>query len=310
MSRGESDLEMILITEDDRKQYDAFVGEQLRDLGCYRYDPDSTIWHYTKGPGLIGIIGSGLLRATDVSCLNDSTEVQYGQYLYREALASLRERHKDDASVRNMLNLYLGPASYLVSPPSPFFICCFSQRKDDLSQWRAYGGDGGENGYAIGFSPRGLVSPFGELLGVNYDAAKHREAAMRVAVATVDAFRKGLDRTPRIEHWTTEFLLTWDERIARLATVVKANCFGAEEELRFVHTEQSTDKIEFQQKTTLLSRHLSVSFSDLPRLPITEVLVGPGRQQAVTGMNVRRLLDQHGYPLVPVELSRMPLQRP
>jgi hypothetical protein len=303
---------MSLITEDDRKQYDAFVVDQLRDLGCYDYDPDATIWHYTKGPGLIGIIGSGTLRATDVYCLNDSTEVQYGQNLYREALRYLQEKSKEDEAVRNFLNIYLSAGNEEFSPDSPFFISCFSQRRDDLSQWRAYSEEGGENGYAIGFIARGLVSPFGELLRVNYDIEAHKKAAMRVAEATVEFFRTGLQEKspPSTAYWAWAFVLEWDRRVARLATVLKASCFEPENELRFVHTHQSTDSIQFQQKTTLLGRHLSISFFDPPRLPIAEVLVGPGRHQSVTGMNVRRLLNQYSYMEVPVQLSQMPLQRP
>lgn len=38
--------------------------------------------------------------------------------------------------------------------PSMYFVTCFSEEEDDLSQWRAY--CGGENGYAIGFRAAGL----------------------------------------------------------------------------------------------------------------------------------------------------------
>lgn len=36
-----------------------------------------------------------------------------------------------------------------------YFVACFSEVEDDLSQWRGYGG--GDCGYAIGFRSHGIL---------------------------------------------------------------------------------------------------------------------------------------------------------
>ena len=56
-----------------------------------------------------------------------------------------------------------------------WFVACFSEDNDDLSQWRAYGG--GEGGYAIGFNSlhlRKLGNQFMLLGKVEYDTTKHK----------------------------------------------------------------------------------------------------------------------------------------
>jgi hypothetical protein len=311
-------------TEQEKLKYQALIVDQVKALGCLDFDPEATLWHYTNGAGLIGILESGTIYATQVACLNDTTEVRYASRIYRDAVSQLNESKIGDLVAHKFLLKIL---EYTLEQPSlpshggsRFFVACFSSREDDLSQWRSYSPEGGENGYALGFKARGLYNPpFGALLRVNYNKDEHKRAATEIAEATLRFFLDGLKNDPSRtqDTWANEFLEEWDNWVNKLSPVVKDDCFRDEDEFRIVHELdfQEYHRIRFTQKATMLSRHLPLSFptwmqTRYPIMPLVKVIVGPGRQQAITAVGVKVLLKQMGYGELPVTISQRPLQRP
>jgi len=65
-----------MATEIGTAQYYLPYIETLLDQLDWKPDPELIVWHYTSGPGLISIIESGTLYSTQVSCLNDATEIR------------------------------------------------------------------------------------------------------------------------------------------------------------------------------------------------------------------------------------------
>jgi hypothetical protein len=183
-------------TDKEKARYQDFIVDQVKALGCVPIDPEATLWHYTNGAGFIGIVESGTIYATQVACLNDSTEIRYATKLYRDAVIELqRAEHDNEVSNQFLTKLLEGMPENPALPahgPSRFFVACFSSRDDDLAQWRAYS-DGGENGYALGFKARGLNNlPYGALLRVNYNNVDHKRAAAEIAAATLRFFLEGM----------------------------------------------------------------------------------------------------------------------
>ena len=74
------------MSESNAEKYRAYLDQQIRALGSFDYDQDAILWHYTDGKGLIGMVESGMFYSTQVSCVNDSSEVRYAQRLFRAAL--------------------------------------------------------------------------------------------------------------------------------------------------------------------------------------------------------------------------------
>jgi hypothetical protein len=65
--------------------------------------------------------------------------------------------------------------------------------RDDLSQWRAYGG--GEGGVSIVFDPARLLTPkYGYLVPVRYQPNDHKLLANDLAKRTMQFFKNGLVR--------------------------------------------------------------------------------------------------------------------
>jgi hypothetical protein len=91
------------VLPEDRVEYVKFVDEQTKILGSLGFAPEQTLWHYTNGAGLLGIIESGTLHATQVACLNDSSEIRYASKLLLDALSAIGSRCNADDDVKQLL---------------------------------------------------------------------------------------------------------------------------------------------------------------------------------------------------------------
>jgi hypothetical protein len=72
------------VSAEQFQKYQKFLEEQAERLGSVKYDLNTLLWHYTSGQNLIKIVESGRLYSTQVSCLNDSSEMRYGQLCSNE----------------------------------------------------------------------------------------------------------------------------------------------------------------------------------------------------------------------------------
>jgi len=267
--------------------------------------PPDVLWHYTSGATMIEIIKSGTLFATQIACVNDTTEFRYSVELLIEAFRRRRPTATNADEIA-LLDYILANIS-TDTGANEWFVACFSLQRDDLSQWRAY--SGGENGCAIAFDARALIPsirmPTFFLGPVNYDAALHVQIVDAVAAATVRFFLQGLTAAARTRTgWMQSFLTAWVVVIGYIAPVLKHPAFRDEREWRIFHPLQATDRphMQYRQRRTLMSRHLPLRLfrpgvPDDPKLmPIIEIMVGPSRHKNVSRISVGDLLLTQGYP--------------
>jgi hypothetical protein len=313
------------VSVEERREYRQFSKNIVERLGSLNFGSDLTVWHYTTGAGLIGILQSGQLFATQVACLNDSSETLYAQRLYKAALSEIQKQYAGNTAVKALYEHFQSEfqddSTPAASSPSKFFVACLTTKGNDLSQWRAYAEQGGENGYAIGFRVGGLFGGLQRLVAkVNYDRDLHITLAKEVADATITYFLKGLQNDPSrsAELWAEEFFQAWDEDIYRLSPLIKDPGFRDEEEVRIIHELQISEfgQIQMKQKRNLLARYVALNFAPVcwvgksVKLPITSIVIGPSRHPAVSRVSVGTLLRQTGYDSVSVEISSCPLQAP
>jgi DUF2971 family protein len=310
------------VTEAENEKYRAFVSAKATEIGLFDFKLDDIVWHYTDGPGFLGIIQSCSLHATQVASLNDSAETKFATDLFKTAIQKLAEEKKDDETSRNFLQKVL---EFVKEDPiapthgtSKFFVTCFSGEEDDPIQWDRYGK---RNGYAIGFSARGLWrDPTSMLYRVVYDRALQQKVARELAEATLSFFLEGLtgERLNDPAKWGEEFFAAWDEWVYRLAPLAKDAKWKAENEFRLVHELKIWEfaQVQFKQKETMLARYLALTTPIWvkrrnPLLPIAKVMIGPGNHPSFTRVSVNLLLEQMGYPAtIPVEVTKTTLQRP
>jgi hypothetical protein len=102
------------------------------------------LFHYTSAEGLIGIVTSRSLWASDMLSLNDASEANYAFALLSEIL----DTYHSDVSDHDRHRFKTQLIEYTFRLYTPF-ITCFCENGDLLSQWRAYGGAG--EGFALEF---------------------------------------------------------------------------------------------------------------------------------------------------------------
>ena len=117
-----------------------------------RHRPAGLIYHYCDANALLNILRMRRVWATSTKYMNDFTELLS---LFRNVKAHA-DRHRSTPAgevLSDIVDFYLLMADK--TQPQTIgndrYACCFSEKGDLLSQWRAYGNNG--RGYAIGFDP-------------------------------------------------------------------------------------------------------------------------------------------------------------
>lgn len=300
----------------ERAAYRDFANHHLQGFGS---PLPETLWHYTDAKGLIGILESGVIYFTQISCLNDSLEQAYaGNVILSHVRAKLATN--TDQQLEPFLKIAEAALSNRDFSSHGRFVACFSEIEDDLGQWRGYGG--GECGYAIGFRSHDLYHavtgnrPDVLFVPMNYDAVRHNALATDVLIWAETFYRQGIARgITNLQAWSLAVLQAFAQELDIFASVLKHPSFKNEQERRIVAPFNASDvpNLIFRQKRTLLARILPIDIS-IPgpprRLPIANVWVGPGPAQQVSRISVGDLLLKHGYSGVRVETSRVPYRVP
>lgn len=253
------------------------------------------LFHYTDANGLLGIIKAGQLWCSDVLCMNDPTEFEYGKRIIAEVLESYRDRLPEHGFADPTNNLGLGDTWRI-------FTISFCARKDLLSQWRGYGALGG--GYAISFSTPELMrmadpTQFA-IFPLHYDRGRQRDLVTGVVEAAIDIAKQfGIGRESASLYWH-------EVGIQLLSAVVRLKNpgFAEEEEWRIM---MIAPDVEPQFRAGRLGILPYVALQFLPRV-VVSVMEGPSRNAEYNAKALRFLLDRHGMEHVRVLRSAIPLR--
>jgi len=305
------------VLPEDQDEYGDFCFHHLKRLATVR--KFSPLIHYTSGANLINIVNSGELWATQIGCLNDAKEILHSVELLKHAIEEHEKTGPDEKFA-----ILLAKMRALLSEPNPenagMFVVCFSERRDDLSQWRAYGGPDG--GYAIEFEIEKLLEATknkgGYLVPVTYDMDAKTILLADIIKWTEIFFLRGIEknRAPTLEDWIDEFAPCWLDHLSWLAPLLKHPAFKDEVEWRFIYSLKSEDfeNLRFTERKSMMTRHIPVNFSapnakKYTPLPISSVVVGPKVQQRLSQVAVGDLLKSKGYAdTVSVTLSDIPFR--
>ena len=118
------------------------------------------LWHYTNLNGMMGILGTQTLRASDISLLNDGEEYSLGidfikSYLSSNFLHDYFPEQEGSEKYKKYIEEIIWQLDRMLYPRDLAYgkyVVSLSGARDQLSQWRGYG----NNGYAIGFKYKEL----------------------------------------------------------------------------------------------------------------------------------------------------------
>jgi hypothetical protein len=129
--------------------------------------PPGVLWHYTNAAGFLGIFRSGKLWATNTDYLNDASEMRYARRLVLRGVYSVRSSavSREEHEMLNILCECIGSDF-----TRPVFVTSLSAEKNELSQWRAYGGSSGS--FALGFNSERLVAAIAKYTDTRFNLYK------------------------------------------------------------------------------------------------------------------------------------------
>jgi hypothetical protein len=272
------------------------------------------LYHYTSLSSLLGILDKRSLWATDARFLNDPGETQYAHKVISEELEeTCKDWKPEEAScVRTFTDRFRTVNQHW----RPFFIS-FSANGDLLNQWIAYTPDAA--GVAIGMEPSflsGSPSQF-MLMSVIYDPSKQREIVRQIINRHLEPISVALRQPgqPMISQVGAFFGVL----LLKCVLSFKDAAYENEREWRLCflrRTEATTPSIKYRAATRTIIPYIelplpSETLSDSPnpaseRLPIREVVLGPGLDRALTLESARGLLESHG--VLVIRESRIPFR--
>lgn len=270
--------------------------------------PDE-IFHYSSAQGLMGIIDTSSLWATDTRFLNDKTELVHGLGICAEELAD-----------RRLTGLFgdicHGIATKLDTRGYFFFAASLCEADDLIPQWRGYGANG--SGYAIGLDTTQLLRMHKHfsVLRVLYTDEHKRLAAQRMidsfGVAWTESEGTRQDRRSEVATAIATAMLTG---LTLLAASFKPEVFAYEREWRLVqilHRDRvTTGEISFRDSQGLLVPYVMFRLRDpaceVDALPLKSIRTGPALQNEAKEDAVRLFLASRGLSAL-VTSSNAPLR--
>ena len=233
-----------------------------------RKKPPSHLYHYTTPEGLKGIVQTQQIWASNIFSLNDWTEFHHGRGIIEEVTTGLLAKRKT-LLTGDMNETILETVRELGPATSPhMYVCCFSQKGDDLSQWRAYCPEGG---FSIGF-PRKRLEAVAVEQHYALSTCQYGEGPKKLlATVLINKINNLADL------WSLE-----NARSAIQAEFISAvpafknAAFEQEEETRLVSTETPPENgIAFRTRNGLIIPYRKFDLKDDELWRSAEVVVGP-----------------------------------
>lgn len=268
--------------------------------------PPDVLHHYTTASGLLGIMESSSLFASDVRFMNDESEITFG---VERALTALDEGEialpTDGAKVQlreGLENVHRWYRSFAV---------CFCDQGDLLSQWRGYGADGG---FSVGFRSAELAGL--EVSGrysVMHDETEgsyvvFERQNMSVALAPVTYPQEADRGLPLYFDFDSDDVKAAAAGLVHTFAFTKDPAFGEEHEWRLLWTtfrEDASQRVQHRTSERGLVPYLPVVFE---KTAVAAVTVGPGLHQEMRADAVRSLLEANDLRDTTVRLSEIPLR--
>jgi hypothetical protein len=259
------------------------------------------LWHYTTFDAFESITRTQVLWASKIQFLNDEKEFTHAAEIVGNAVSNrlhtMGRSHtsEDVASVQSVFSQ---------AQITNKCVVCFSQSRDQLSQWRGYSLGAPAPALAIGFDPVKLaevaagLSHGWKIEQCIYHLADQEAAAAPIVEAILSEWPGQDVRTDaRRECIRNAVFRKWDEYL-HLAPRLKHEGFQEEREVRLVSMPVSDNKLwRFRRSPTLIVPYvefpLTHAGATLDSL-IREIVVGPNPHSKVIAVAVGQMCHSRG----------------
>ena len=258
-----------------------------------RLRPQELLHHYTTSAGLIGILESRAIWATSIHHLNDAEEYIHATKLLR---AELEKRLESETGPKKA-TLAEWLDELISEEKEQAFVISFSERADDLGQWRAYANC--DNAYAIAFDQKEVL---GMLTDSDFALVKcvySLEEQKQLLIHLVDyLYKYSLRQMTLTGDRSWGWLGRTNKVVTSVLAAIKHPSFKEEREWRVVVLLNSGRQLFFRT-----GRFGIVPFYKIPlstdsqnRLSFSQITIGPTRDRKAAEFAVNELIRCYGIP--------------
>jgi hypothetical protein len=262
--------------------------------------PKGLLYHYTTLSGLLGIVNSRTLWASDIRYMNDSAELKHAGDLIRD---EVHERISRKQGRPDLLGRFVDWVNHRITNGHLLFGSSFRSHGNLLSQWRGYSPHG--KGVSLGFSAEYILgcaeSQQFQIGKCIYEPARQKRLIGRVLDALESQVEDLLTGQQSHERLLGVYAQVFDQietDLLRLAAILKHPSFREEKEWRIVspvYTSSSDCTISFREANAMLVPYVEFDLAPAGQPPQLEhVFVGPSPNSNISINSVRMFLAQNG----------------
>ena len=254
--------------------------------------PPKRLFHYTNIHGIVGIIKSKILWATEARYLNDEKEIEHAKDYVQNCASNLRNYQyasQFSPDEKELLEVLENGAK--ATRPG-VCVASFSEERDQLSQWRAYSGEGG---YCLGLSGallRDCAKDQGFIFG---QCTYSHEECYRVATEILKRFIRLYRESNKSEDFMKQLEVRIAIDIAQYGPLLKHRSFAEEKEWRIITPQISIGdkRLDFRPSSGKILPFVSVNIENVLRRKGAEdgtiVIAGPGRDPNLASYAIQAL---------------------
>jgi hypothetical protein len=277
--------------------------------------PPRHLYHYTSLQGMMGIVESQTLWATDARYLNDAKELIWAKEVFGQALIAAETHSEAERDFVATLNNTHG----LSDIGFRVFCTSFSEADDDLGQWRGYG-SGTDGGVSLGISSSKMMYKLPEamMLPILYDAEQQAAIAQKIVAMMLDFFRSNLEESPIANAFFVPHCIQLFRQMTVIAALrFKASYWSGEKEWRLItfitsYGRDELHKLDFRQGRLGMTPYIKLPFpveAYRKGVPIERLVLGPSLYPDLSLESIRLYMQKHGYELHKgLEASSIPLR--
>lgn len=279
-----------------------------------------TIYHYTSPEGVLGILTDHKLWLSEITYMNDESEIIYTFDLLKNTLTQNSDRISQafkraiEKRIKNRTQLSQTLFDYINR--ESIFVACFSTQKDELSLWNYYTKTGSMAGYNIGFDVNKLVKKVQSKLKVMHHFTYGRTICdkWKQEEYLKEAIRKYNELYQNIKGKDKENVINSFWGLIHIYSLFfKKEAFKNENEYRFVITEY-TDVLQKNSKVFQINHRIQNGLIipyielDFDNDSVSEITISPIIKQNHYKAGIESLLHQKGYNQTKVGISEIPLR--
>lgn len=275
--------------------------------------PVPILYHYTSQAAAQSILEKKCFWATDMFYLNDKQELEYPIKLVCSILDEkiAKSDNEDLSLIFRRLRDAMGEGSSFLR----IYGISFSERADDLSQWRGYGAG---SGVALGFCLNGCSRRF-RLLKVDYSRPSQCALLRTVIEQYVEHCQQLIAQAspPQRESIRHLMIQAFCSRILEMLLRFKAPFWESETEWRVVEVgfpfDYNNRDINFRQGAVGLTPYLEINLDDddspyLWSMSLRELFLGPSVSTDMSEYAWKLFLRRNNYHECQVIRSLVPLR--